>query len=112
MQGLPVGMMRQYGTRSRAQQRGPNRENPQQIPAGQCGFKGCNRRRLAGIWAQGGSYMCSIHAELLLPMRALWDKHSPQAQQYIEQTGLDRQAELSELKYEEGRERQQAAAVA
>lgn len=70
-----------------------------EIPPGECCWRGCKRPRKGGIWSQGGSYACTKHADLLLPVRALFDKLSPDAVRMRRQINAD--VELAKLKAEE-----------
>ena len=83
---------------------GYKRRSPKDaIPPGWCGFSGCGKGRLGGVWKDGGSYMCEEHRDLLLPVRALWDKTSPLAVAYRSRHDTDK--ELAELRREAREER-------
>jgi hypothetical protein len=76
------------------------------IPPGECGWPGCKRPRRHGEWSEGGSYMCVKHADVLLPVRALFDKLSPDALRMRRQ--IHAEAELAKLKAEMAEEEEAA----
>jgi len=50
-----------------------------EIPEGECVFQDCTRSRLGGKWHEGGSWCCAKHRDLLMPVRCLFDRTSPEA---------------------------------
>lgn len=49
---------------------------------------GCEEPRLAGVWAEGGSWLCQEHHERLLSVRAIFDDVSPVARAFKEEVDI------------------------